>query len=254
MPALWNTFEADVSIRQSRITAEGKPAQISPGPSTLHFERTRTVKGWKTTITVTSKGPLIGQSGKADLYYGSPDVGLRIEDAGDGTPLRLFERGGKELPHAVPEALRGRLPSLDRLSSVAPPQPATAARGFSGDQWIEGISASRLQTGDRTASLSARYGKPVGRVNGFDRYLAASEAKTVEVLVERSSAMLVEMSVSEGGKLLARTTFNYLPYGPDRFVRDSIKIEQALAEKSAQRLMTEVRFSNVHFVRRGGAK
>jgi hypothetical protein len=199
-------------------------------------------------------------SGDIDDRMSQAQVGMRIEDAGDGSPLRLIDRRGKEVHLPQQEELRRRLgvtalppdpasPSAAVLGPEVPPM-----RTGVGPDWAEGLVIRSGGRESRLRALAMRHGPPRARVNGLDRYTDVRDGKESEVLVDPATALPVESNVVENGQLVMHASYEYAPYGPQAIVRNRIRFERLTPGGSGERTVAVIELNNVRFTQRGVAK
>jgi hypothetical protein len=241
----WNAFSADITIRHSRVKADGTPTGVVTPAVKHHWERRLTAAGWKSTMTLGSE-PVVtveGLNGRKRIE--NPFAITRIEDDEDGTPLRFFDRKGDQV----------RLPSeadLPRFNGTASPFPgseaslASAVRplSFSRD-WSDALVASPERSATRRAALERRFGKPEGHVRALDRYLSTRGDETVEVLADPQLALPVEINVVREQTLVSHTTIGYVRGAGGSLIRRSLHMERTLPDASGERTVTDVEVDNV---------
>ena len=102
IPAKWNTFSAEVTLNRYEIGADGKPAGFKAPVVTYRFERIAAPSGWRTVFSLIAAErqkvqPLKGREREVD----SLSV-VRLEDDGDGTPIRVTTRDGRRPVSRLP--------------------------------------------------------------------------------------------------------------------------------------------------------
>lgn len=256
--APWTAFSADLSFRQSVLAVNGQPPGPAAPAATLRVERRLDRGRWRTTITLTSleRPQIRGLAGTAALV--NPFEVVRMEYDEDGTPPRLYDRQGRlvRLPGEAdrrrlhtPAALAAGLPVLESLEGrvgVAPPGLTTSA-------WIAEVMAARELRPARRATLERRFGAASGQVRGLDRFVGWLGADTVEVLVDPSDALPVEISTARNGEVRTRTTIGYTRDAAGTLVRRTVRAERDRGDGSGERTITEIDLANIQATA-GGAR
>ncbi len=241
----WNSFSAEITIRHSRVKADGAPTGVA-GPAVKHrWQRRLTASGWKSTMTLGSEPPVTVQGLNGPKRIENPFAIVRIEDDEDGTPLRFFDRKGDQvrLPSAeeLPRFNRTASPFSDNTLSLA-----NAARPVSfGRDWSDALVASPARAATRRAALERRFGKPEGRVRALDRFLSIRGDETVEVLADPQLALPVEINVVRDRTLVSHTTMGYVRGVGGSLIRRALHMERPLPDASGERTVTDVEVDNV---------
>jgi hypothetical protein len=255
VPPVWDRFSADLTITQGRVTADGAPtAHVATPRTVVHVVRTLEGGVWRTTFEVRERGPI----GDGRVKERPQDVFVRIEDPGDGSPLKIFDANGvqRHIPGAAElasMASRIGIPEdrLPKATADAPPQGARgrprSAPGLDRLVPLKGHAAARRRALDDGAGPSR------GTVRGLDRYLMQRGERVIEQLVDPALALPVETNTVDHGELVAHTTFGYQAYGRDRVLRNTTRVEQRIPG-TTDRSVIEMRLDNVLFDRTGGAK
>ncbi len=254
-PDDWDTFSADITVRHSRVQADGTPFDAAASPTQYHWERSRTANGWKTTVTTSTAARVTLNASDGAVIQDNRFSVARIEDDEDGSPVRLYNQRGEQVP--VPPPVRSAAPRSDakglpefRRPSLrtgdAPQRPAVDG----GRAWLEGIIASSSAKATRRQGLERQLGSPTSRVRGADRFVVTRGETTQEVLADPESAVPVEMNVVRSGRLVTHSTFGYVPGAGGSLVRHTIHTEQ-LASNKGDRLVTDIEYTNIRTERRG---
>lgn len=248
----WNTFSADITIRRTHTGEDGKALSTAPAV-TYHWEQQLVSSGWKSTMTLTAHERPTVQS----LLAGPRELDgtfsiARIEDAGDGSPLRIFDKAGQpvQLSAAVKQQLQGL---VGPAASVQDMGNASAVRTtLRGKEWIDTIVADPAKASARRSRMVKRYGKIIDQVNGRDRILRQTNDGAIEVLLERPSAVPVEINVSRKGALAQHTTIAYVSGVANMLVRRTVRAERVLPNSRGARVVTNTELANVRLENRSG--
>jgi hypothetical protein len=253
VPAKWNTFSTEVTLNRYDIGADGKPAGFKAPAVTYRFERVAAPWGWRTSFSLIAAERQKVQSLKGpDREIDSLSV-VRLEDDGDGTPIRVTTRDGRRPVSRLPvSAVKD---GLDKVLSLNPGLPASMftttntkpSQSASDRDWVDSIVASPGKGSARRAALIGRYGGSTGRHQGFDRYESVQGPHRIEVLADPQSSVVVAMNSFRDGIALDRTTLIYT-HAHGALVRKGIRSERRISAE--RRAVTEVEFSKVSFEQR----
>jgi hypothetical protein len=247
----WNALSADITIRHSRVKADGAPTGAVAPAVTHHWERRLTASGWKSTMTLGSERRISIQGLEGPRHIENPFAISRIEDDEDGTPLRLFDRKGEKVRLPSEAQLRER---FNRLSGPLVPNEAAVANAVRprtfGREWSDTIVAMPSKAATRRAALERQFGKAANRVRALDRFLSTRNEETVEVLADPQSALPVEVNVVRGQALVSHTTIGYVRGDGGALIRRALRIEQAVPDGSGERTVTDVAVDNVRLEER----
>ncbi len=250
----WNTVSTDITIRRSHTDVNGKVLRTVPS-TTYRLEMTDTGLRRKTILTLTAaeRPKLRTTAGVVELTdtYGV----IRIEDDGDGSPLRLFDGQGKQM--ALPKKTSPRLQQLAGIVSqvtrpaLGDPADLQRARVASSVRDVaDGITADPAATAQRRAEIERRYGVARGRVKGLDRFVSTVGRRTLEMLVNPEVVLPVTVNVMENGTLIGHTTFTYAAGPANRLIRHTIHTENLVPTARGGRALADIEFANVRLERR----
>ena len=141
----WDTFSARIAMRRQMVAADG--AAVGPAATTTEYtwERTRTARGWKTTMTMVAAPRVRVQARRwsAVTLPEAPTV-VKTEDLGDGSAPRFWDLNGVEI----------KMPSAAVQAHVMGPDAtavgASMAEGIlAGAAWGQGGAGRRVSRLDR---------------------------------------------------------------------------------------------------------
>ena len=253
IPAKWNTFSAELTLNRYEIGADGKPAGFRAPAATYRFERIAVPWGWRTVFSLVAAERQKVQSLKGpDKEVDSLSV-VRLEDDGDGTPIRVTRRDGRRPVSRLPVSVVKD--GLDKILSLNPSLPVSLfaknktkpVQSASDRDWVDAIVASPGKSTARRAALVRRYGGSTGKHQGLDRYEAVQGPHRIEILADPQSSVVVAVNTFRDGIALDRTTVIYTQ-APDALVRKGIRSEHRVSTE--RRAVTEVEFSKVTFEQR----
>src|SRR5262245_25044946 len=252
-PPPWDSFSANLSIRQAHVDADGRPLREPPPAILLRIERARTASGWTTAMTLRGIEKPITRSTGGARELENPFLVSRIEYDEDGSAPRLFNGRGERI--RSPDRADRALLAVPRSAAAPVNWDVVAGRipgagPVLGDDWIDSIAASPEKRGKRHASLEQRFGKSHGRVRGFDRYTSSDGDLGYELLVDPDADVPVEMNVSRSGNLVSHNVFGHVATAGGVLVRRSLRAEQMLPEGKGARSVTEVEMSDVVLTKR----
>lgn len=229
-------FRADILIRHERRSADGALVGRSV-ERTMHIERHMRQGRSRTTLRMNApRRALLDTPGRKTTIT-NPAYIARIEFDDDGGTPRMYDAAGR-----VVTPLSG---DLMRLLQVAPARRgAPSASRASGHGFVFGsfvADASGRQ--ERRDALRGRFGAPVGRVRGLDRFTRATDDEVTEVLAIPDEGLPVE-TVTSSTKGRTRTSITYSAAGRRGQVRRLTRTEATFGD-SSDRLVTEIQLSNV---------
>jgi len=255
----WNRFTADLTIRRT-VSPAGRDAVVRSTPATTYrWERVLSGAHWKTTMEVKGSGraPFVTPTGA--LQEVAPVV-ARIEDDGGAEGPRFYGLSGQRL-RLPTTADRRNIGVADEVFAKADalvpadggePRPASGPEAR-GRDWIDVLLPSLDKRGARAERLQRRFGLSRGTWRGHDRYLGTAGDDTIEVLIDRTWTVPVEVNVARAGVLRSHTTFAYEPGPGGSMVRRSSHVERVLDDESAgngARMVVDVEVANVRLEER----
>jgi hypothetical protein len=249
--ARWNALTADITMRRYEVSAEGAPVGMPAPVVTYRWDRVETPWGWRTTMALLSaeRPKVLSLRGPVDV---NPHQILRIEDDGDGSPLRVIGANGRPVPKLPPQLMARAVDHLRAANPSGPEFPLQAKeRGapiVAGREWIESFLAAPERVAKRRDALRRRFGSPVARDKGLDNYVSMSGADRINVLADPDAGVPVSMSISRDGALKAHTTFAYTRRADSTLVRRSVRSQHRLADD--MRAVTDIEFTNVRLEQR----
>ncbi|HTM02521.1 MAG TPA: hypothetical protein VL173_03380 [Vicinamibacterales bacterium] len=253
-PTDWNTFSADFTVRTQQMSSdEGARVFVNPG-TRFHVERSLAASGgWKTVTTMLGVDPFIyDDHGKRVEADHNPVA--RIEDDGDGSPVRIIGKNGKPIPLFSPELQKQWIAKLKDFGIQPLSQlPATdqSLRGSiarpSGREWVAELVDSRTAA-ERHADTRRRFGDPHGQERGFDHYMSFAYGRRTDVLTEPATGLLASIDTYENNALVMHSTFTWVQGPGSTFIRKSTHTERSINPQ--MRVAVDVALSNVTLERR----
>lgn len=210
-------FSADVVVDEQVVDGEGTVVETRPSTA-YRMTITRGARGLRTEIVYPTarlypKGPLVDPRSGYRLEFGS-----RL---GDG---RVYDAAGA-LVLGPPDEPDG---------SVEAPHGATT-----------GLVLSDRDVTARKRELVRKFGQPLGRLSGRDRYLATVDNLLTETLVEPATNLPVEVNVARDGALAERTAIAYARMPGGRWYVARTRSELALPGASGRRFVSIRTHTNV---------
>jgi hypothetical protein len=250
----WNTFSADITIRRKRLAADGSSLGAAPAVTYRWEQRLPASGSWKSTMTLTQQDRPNVQSLLVTTQAVQDALAVaRVEDDGNGSPLRLFDRSGQPIQALTPE-------TTDRLTQLVTtpethaidPRASSARPSWRGKEWVHAIVAEPSRAASRRATLDRRYGKVIGSVNGLDRRLLRTTEGAIEVLADRTAAVTREINTSKSSQLASHVSIAYQPGVANALVRRLTHRERLVPSGSGIRAVTDVELANVRLENRSG--
>lgn len=241
----WDTVVADITVRHRRLDREGAPVGPDAVPVRYRWERSRGPSGWKTTMTFAPRAAATAHGRPQDERF---DL-ARLEDDGDGTPPRAYNRRGELM--ALPSPGTIGLQSGRHLLPESARAPLEDVRPLTGGDvdWSENLVAPAAGTATRRQALANRYGNHTGKVRGLHRFVRASAEGMEELLADPDSALPVEMNVTRDGRLVWHGRFAYVRDRRGAYLRRAMHVEQVVSD-DGDRLATDLDLANVRIERR----
>jgi hypothetical protein len=242
----WDTLSADITVRHRRLDRDGTPVGLEPMPIRYRWQQSSGPAGARTVLTFAPQPKAVAERPQDARYEVA-----RIEDDGDGTPPRIYNRRG-ELMQLPPPASLG-------LSGPARPLSDEAARAAEGPVSLPqppagtlamGLVAHADDVGARRSRLKERYGRRVERIGRLERFVRTDGDDTEEVLADPESGLPTEVNIVRNGRLAWHGRFMYTRDRRGAYMRRAMHIEHAVSD-SGERVATDVELTNVTFERRG---
>jgi hypothetical protein len=220
---------------------------------TYRFERIAAPWGWRTAFSLVAAERQKVQSLKGtEREIDSLSV-VRLEDEGDGTPIRVITRDGRRPVSRLPVSVVKD--GLDKVLSLNPGLPASLftttkakpVQTASDRDWVDSIVASPGRNSARRSALLRRYGGSTGKYQGLDRYESVQGRDRIELFADPQSSVVVAVNTFRDGIALDRTTLIYTQ-AQGALVRKGIRSEHRVTAET--RAVTEVEFSKVTFEQR----
>jgi hypothetical protein len=254
MPARWNTFSVDLTLNRYEIGKEGQPAGFRAPVVTYRLERIAAPGGWKSVFTL-----LAGERQRVRTLKGTDTAidslsVIRLEDDGDGTPIRVIKRDGSRAVSRLPVSVVRD--GLDKIALANPDVPmslftskAKRPRRLATDRdWVDSIVASPGKSAARRSAIVGRFGGSTGKVQGLDKYEAVRGSRRIEVLTDPQTSVVVALNTFKDDVPLERTTIIYSQAADGALVRKGVRSEHRIS--ADRRAVTEVEFSKVTFEQR----
>ena len=247
----WNTATVDITVRRTRVAADGTPAGDAAPAMRYRWERRLTAAGWHSTLTLVDGARPVIDTSAGPKPLDNPFAIGRIEDDEDGSPLRMFNSQGEEVP--MPSVPIGSPLAIDDATQGV--REASVAGGVVrpmtfGRDWLYALVPSTARTASRRAALERRHGRATGRVRGLDRFITTTGDDALEVLADPVWALPLEINTVRSGALVSHTTLSYAVGAGGTLVRRTVHTEHGMSGADGERLVTDVEFANVHLEQR----
>jgi hypothetical protein len=214
-------MSVEISISHTVLDQDGNAALPPSVPTVFTVVRTRRSGTWQTMMTYRK------HAGAPTRASSHPLDGARVEFDEDSGATRVFDSTGTLSPLLSKEP-RGGMPD--------PRGPR---------QWLEGLIATDADRFVRFRDLSEKYGKPVGRERGLDRFLVHRDGVVEEVLADPRSALPHEINTVRDGILESHIVLEYDRRADGAWSRRSLRAEQLVPGDPMRRSQTIVQFANV---------
>jgi hypothetical protein len=249
--ARWNALTADITMRRYEVSVDGAPIGRPAPVVTYRWERVEAPWGWRTTMTLQAaeRPTVLSLHGPVEI---NPYSVTRIEDDGDGSPLRVIGANGRPVPKLPPQLLAGAIEKLraahPALAEIRLEDKAPGASIVTGREWVESFLSTPDRIVKRRDALRRRFGSPVGRDKGLDSYVSMSGADRVNVLADPDAGVPVSMTVSRDGVLRTHTAFGFTRRADNVLVRRSVHAQHRLENDT--RAVSDIEFANVRLEQR----
>jgi hypothetical protein len=232
----WDSVTADMTFTTFRT---GAPASGTRAMS-FTFERYRYNGSWRTRMTVQDVAARVHQTldgpQSTDAWFGVS----RIEFDEDGSPPRVYDRSGALIA----------LTQQERQALDLPPPTAVFPATPSGDHWIESLIVPLAKSLIRNSSFVSQLGSAVGSINGLQRHMSVIGGEQIEMLIDPTLGVPIEMNVVQNGSLVSQRTYTYSAVANERFMRRSVRTEQLIPDSRGTRLVTILDVTNIQLHRR----
>lgn len=251
---------AEVSIRRVRTDAHGRPTGAAAPAVSYRLERRRSGGAWRSTWRLVRRGAPLVRSPKGDVpLETSPSLGW-VEDAGDGTPARVFNGRGVELRlpsrrqvRALVEGVPGALGQLGLPDATEPETAAGPAQAPAVAPGLAGLAHASGARAARRAVIERALGRPTDRRDGLDRYVSLGDGQQRETLVDPTTALPVEVTVMRDGDPVERVRHAWAHAAGGIVVRKGLRSQRRLPGPEGEWLTVDVEFSGLRLAI-GGAR
>lgn len=245
----FSSVSADVTVTQGVVSQAGRQIGAPVPPVRYRWQREKRGGYWKTTMTMTASIRPATRLLSGATKEVAPSI-VRIEDDGDGTPPRFYDRRGSEVrPPGAADVAR----SSQVLAEKSLPRPIVESRApgtqprVVDDGWIRSLAVKRSDARSRRDEILRSFGSPLGKLRGMDRFLIAIQEGSVEILIDPELNVIREWNLVKKGELDARGSSEYDASSGDMYLRRKARVERLLPNGSGNRMTTEVELTNVRF-------
>jgi hypothetical protein len=245
----YQRLSGDLTVRQSRVGPDGRPAGMSAPAVVLHLDRERHGQRWRTTLVVRSTQPASINTLTGPQELQNPFVVSRFEYDDDGTAPRMYNRAGAliQLPGraareglGVPAALLDPHWTSDAIRSRPGMAPGTTVDNGP----AAGLFLDRDDHVRRRAMLERHFGRSAGTHRGLERFINRVGDDVQEVLADPVTAVPVEVNTVKRGQLVSRATFDYQTIVNGAILRRRARSERVLNDPS-ERFVSDIELSNL---------
>ena len=233
----WDTFVFDVSISTVRFDSNGKQVAKQFLPVTYHVERTLSSSGrWRTVMTFPSRARAVVPPIKGLIDPERFEI-ARVEDDGDGSPMRTFNGHGLQ----VQSSPRGRFGDVSAAMHSAV-MPTLFDRS-----WVQGFVFSGAGADARNALIKTKLGAPLRTSTGSDRYVMLHGKRSDTLFVDPSLGAITNVVETENGAVRNRRAITFVRNPDGSVVRTALHSVNYMTGKGMARTETTVQFDNTHF-------
>lgn len=242
-PTDFDYFSADVTLTYSGggIT---KSQELPPRTIAFRTERQLNNDGYWTSTLTLSKSGLALETPSANR------VAKFVFEEATGK-LHAFDGAGVERELPTPEKLQALLGTQLSPPHHRHPQglrgPATNPR-----DWADAIMSSPEARLRQRALMERALGKPSEDSPGRRVYRAERGDRSLEIVTDPKSNLVVEQNVGQHGVRSSHTTYTYQETAPGVYLRTGVRSEVAAADNRSRSLVMEQHYANVRFERHGG--
>jgi hypothetical protein len=230
-------FSADLAIRHRRMTSAGVPIGLPRPDVVMRVVRELRGERWVTTLTADRMPESLVDLPGGPSRLSNPFLVASVEFADDDEEPRMFDRRGRPVRALTADDLR----LVGAASTVRAGARVLPAGSRAGGVFLADAGGK----GQRRLELARRFGAPVGRLRGFDRYVTVTADQREEVLVTTDTALPVELVTTSRTAGQMRTGITYQAHGSYGHVRRLMRSEHHFAGSVAGRAIIEVELANV---------
>lgn len=232
----WNEFSADLAMTMQEVDSSGKQVSSSVEPIRMRVRQLKIGRFWKTTLTSLPRPHTFETLTGKRTEWSRP---IRIEDNGDGSPVRVYDHDGLEV---TARTQRDQFETLRRLAGNGiDVREARQTKFPDEDQAMPGLPflgntlvESAEDSGPRRRRIEEIYGASRGSVAGKNRYIRQRSATTSEALVEPSTNLVIEENIARSNRLVMHKTTAYESFSGG-FVRKTVRSEHPAKDGSGKR-------------------
>jgi hypothetical protein len=213
-------MSVEVSITHTMLDRDGNPTLPPAVPTVFTVARTRGPAGWQTVVTYRK------HTGAPTRSSSHPLDGARVEFDEGSRGARVFDAAGELQPLLSREFAEG--------------VPVSRGPG----QWLKGLIATDQERWMRSRDLTEKYGSPVGREQGLDRFLIRRDGMVEEVLADPRSALPREINRIRDGILESHIVLEYDRRADGAWIRRRMRAEHLVPGDMPHRTRTIVEFNN----------
>lgn len=237
----WNTYASDVTITMTRFDSAGRKLNKRFIPVVYHIERSMDAKGrWHAVQTFPSRVRGFVDPGPGKFTPEQVEI-ARIEDDGDGSPLREFTALGKRIA----------LPSQSSSTQASGTHGAKPLLIPLFDRtWVRSSIVPPALAAQRNNAFAAKFGAPTRTAHGLDQYTSTRGTVSRVFSVDPSNGAVVDVVTSRAGQATDHRSISYSKNSDGSAVRTAVVTEQFLTVPRKSRIVTEIRYANTHLENR----
>jgi len=243
----WDSFSVDLTFQSSTIDDQGTAVAPDRPATSYRLQRTRAGSHWQTRMTVLDAPPADAAATRPQ----NPFEIVRMEDDGDGSAVRLFDRAGTLVDRrdAARALLAAGLPFAKQEAQALDTVPAGVPTSAKSGDPSGGLVIRRGGENTRLNALQRRMGNSRGQVRGLQRFVQVTGNDLDEVLVDPVSVLPVEMNRVREGALVAHINLDYAPAADGTIRQQHVRVER-VDPRSRWHVVTTLQMAN-HRLERG---
>lgn len=253
-------FSVELAFQHSEVLPDGRTLTDTMPPMRIRVERVSRQGRSKQMTTLLS-----GQAVSLGLRPGSASLSsVEVDDGGEVVSVmsdgsrrllpglgELIQLTGRDVRNQSLFSASNESKSVKswiqrlRLGNRPTPRRARNENGF----------VSRMsESAQRRAKAERLYGRPLGKLRGYDRYLLREGEISTEVLVHDTLVVPMEVNVAKNGQLQSHKRLVYQSDASGALRLYSTHLERLQPQSGGKRVVTDMQISNYRAATAGGIR